>query len=75
MLRMNRLPRDTTTTVKLAGRTNSEIGTTRLVDAVLEKTGSKSARHLGRWVSWKYIQGAASIRVHQLAALEPEATV
>ena len=44
-------------------------------EAVLEKTGSKSASHLGRWVSCKYIQSAASIQVHQLAALEPEATV
>ena len=41
-------------------------------EAVFEKTGSKSARHLGRWVSSGYIQGAASIQVHQLAALDPE---
>jgi hypothetical protein len=39
----------------------------------VEKTDSKSARHLGRWVPCKYIQGAASIQVHQLAAVEPEA--
>jgi hypothetical protein len=30
-------------------------------------------RHLGRWVPCKYIQGAASIQVYQLAALEPDA--
>jgi hypothetical protein len=42
-------------------------------EAVFEKTGSKSVRHLGRWVPCKYIQGAASIQVYQLAALEPEA--
>jgi hypothetical protein len=42
-------------------------------EAVFEKTGSESARHLGRWVPCKYIQGAASIRVHQLAAFEPVA--
>ena len=42
-------------------------------EAVFEKTGSKSVRHLGRWVPCKYIQGAASIQVHQLAALEPDA--
>ena len=41
--------------------------------AIFEKTGSKSARHLGRCVPCKYIQGAASIWVHQLAAFEPEA--
>jgi hypothetical protein len=41
-------------------------------EALLEKSGSKSARPLGRWVSSKYIQGAASIQVHQLAALDPE---
>src|SRR6516225_5661639 len=41
-------------------------------EVVFEKTGSKSARHLGRWVPCKYIQGAASIQVHQLAAVEPE---
>ena len=32
-------------------------------EAVFEKTGSKSARHMGRWVPCKYIQGAASIQV------------
>jgi hypothetical protein len=37
--------------------------------AVLEKFGRKSGRHLGRWVPCKYIQGAASIQFHQLAAL------
>jgi hypothetical protein len=42
-------------------------------EAVFEKTASKSARHLGRWVPCKYIQGAGSIEVHQLAALESEA--
>ena len=42
-------------------------------EAVFEKTDSKSARHLDRWVPCKYIQGAASIQVHQLAAVEPEA--
>ena len=42
-------------------------------EAVFEKTDSKSARHLGRWVPCKYIQGAASIQLHQLAAVEPEA--
>jgi hypothetical protein len=42
-------------------------------EAALEKFGSKSARHLGRWVPCKYVQGAASIQVHQLAALEPAA--
>jgi hypothetical protein len=41
-------------------------------EAVFEKTGSKSARPLGRWVPCKYIQGAASIQVHQLAALQSE---
>ena len=44
-------------------------------EAVLEKSGSKSARHLGRWVSSGYIQGAASIQVHQLATLEAPAIV
>ena len=44
-------------------------------EAVLEKSGSKSAKHLARWVSSKYIQGAASIQVHQLAALDPEPIV
>ena len=42
-------------------------------EAALEKFGSKSARHLGHWVPCKYIPGTASIQVHQLAALEPEA--
>jgi len=42
-------------------------------EAVFEKTGSKSVRHLGRWVPCRYIQGAASIQIYQLAALEPEA--
>jgi hypothetical protein len=41
--------------------------------AVLEKSGSKSAGHPGHWVPCKYVQGAASIQVHQLAALELEA--
>jgi len=41
-------------------------------EVVLKKSGSTSARHLGRWVPCKYIQGAASIQVHQLATLEPE---
>jgi hypothetical protein len=41
-------------------------------EAVLEKSGSKSVRHLGRWVPSKYIQGAASIQINQLAALDPE---
>ena len=40
--------------------------------AVFEKTGSKSARPLGRWVPRKYIQGAASIQLHQLVALRSE---
>jgi len=38
-------------------------------EAVLEKSRGRSARHMGRWVPCKYIQGAASIQVHQLAAL------
>jgi hypothetical protein len=42
-------------------------------EVILKKSGSKSARHLGRWVPCKYIQGVGSIQVHQLAALEPEA--
>jgi hypothetical protein len=42
-------------------------------EAVLEKSGSKSAGHPGHWVPCKYVQGAASIQVHQLAALELEA--
>jgi hypothetical protein len=42
-------------------------------EAVLEKSGSTSARPLGRWARCKYIQGAASIQVHQLATLEPDA--
>ena len=41
-------------------------------ETLLERSGSKSARPLGRWVSSKYIQGAASIQVHQLAALDHE---
>ena len=48
------------------------VGEDREWEVLLEKSGSKSARHLGRWVSSKYIQGAASIQVHQLAALDPE---
>jgi hypothetical protein len=43
-------------------------------EVVSEKSGSNSATHLGRWVPCKYIQGAASIQIHQLAALEREAT-
>jgi len=39
--------------------------------AALEKSGTKSVRHLGRWVPCNYIQGTASIQVQQLAALEP----
>ena len=42
-------------------------------EAALEKSGTKSLRHLGRWVPCKYIQGAASIQAHQLSAVEPEA--
>ena len=42
-------------------------------EVVLKKSGSTSARHLGRWVPCKYIQGAASVQIHQLAAVEPEA--
>ena len=42
-------------------------------EAVLEKSGSKSARHPGRWIPCKYVQGAASIHVHELVALELEA--
>jgi hypothetical protein len=42
-------------------------------EAVLEKSRGRSARHMGRWVPCKYIQGATSIQVHQFAALEPEA--
>jgi len=38
-------------------------------EAVLEKSRGRSARQMGRWVPCKYIQGAASIQVHQLAAL------
>jgi hypothetical protein len=47
------------------------VGEGREWEAVLEKSGSKSARHLGRWVPSGYIQGAASIQVYQLAALDP----
>jgi hypothetical protein len=43
-------------------------------EVVSEKSGSNSATHLGRWVPCNYIQGAVSIQVHQLAALEREAT-
>jgi hypothetical protein len=42
-------------------------------EVVSQKSGSKSTRLLGRWVPCKYVQGAASIQVHQLAALEAEA--
>ena len=42
-------------------------------EVVLEKSGSKSARHPGRWVPCKCVQGAASIQVHELVALELEA--
>jgi hypothetical protein len=42
-------------------------------EVVSQKSGSRSARYLGRWVPCKYVQGAASIQVHQLAALEAEA--
>src|SRR5215469_17657733 len=38
-------------------------------EAVLEKSRGRSTRQMGRWVPCKYIQGAASIQVHQLAAL------
>jgi hypothetical protein len=38
-------------------------------EVVLEKSRGTSARQMGRWVPCKYIQGAASIQFHQLAAL------
>jgi hypothetical protein len=41
-------------------------------EVVSQKSGSKSTRLLGRWVPCEYVQGAASIRVHQLAALRSE---
>jgi len=40
-------------------------------EAVFEKTGSKSVRHLGRWVPCKYIQGAASIQSINLPHSSP----
>jgi hypothetical protein len=50
----------------------STVAEDREWEALLEKSGSKSARPLGRWVPSKYIQGVASIQVHQLAAREAE---
>jgi hypothetical protein len=41
-------------------------------EGVLEKSRSRSARHLGGCVSSKCIQGSASIQANQLAALYPE---